>query len=156
MSWLALTLVTFACFALVFWVKQRQSRHPALQFPYRLRTPLLNASDRELFATLQALLAERYLVLPGVPLSELVEITALPGRTPWYQARNRLLGQRVDFLLVRRPEFTAVAAILLDSEQDAFVEALFVELGLPLIRLERERAQAFGQVQQALADAGLH
>ena len=33
MSWLALTLVAFLCFVLVFFVKNRQLNHPALQYP---------------------------------------------------------------------------------------------------------------------------
>ncbi len=44
MSWLALTLVAFVCFVLVFFIKNRQLNHPALQYPYRLKVLLPSAN----------------------------------------------------------------------------------------------------------------
>ncbi|WP_376781174.1 hypothetical protein [Stutzerimonas kunmingensis] len=46
MSWLALTLVAFVIFVLVFFVKNRQLNHPALQYPYRLKAPLFSPAER--------------------------------------------------------------------------------------------------------------
>lgn len=156
MNWLALTVVTFVCFALVLWIKQRQYNHPALQFPYRLRPTLLDETQRELLALLQRQLGERYLVLPGMPLADLVEITVVPRRTPWYQARNRIAERRMDFLLLRRPDLVPAGGVMLEPPQDPFLEQLFNVLELPLVRLDRGQAHAYGQVSQALADAGLH
>ena len=53
MSWLALTLVAFVCFVLVFFIKNRQLNHPALQYPYRLKVPLFASAERELLEHLQ-------------------------------------------------------------------------------------------------------
>jgi hypothetical protein len=45
---------------------------------------------------------------------------------------------------------------MLEPPQDPFLEQLFNVLELPLVRLDRGQAHAYGQVSQALADAGLH
>ena len=73
MSWLALTLVAFLCFVLVFFVKNRQLNHPALQYPYRLKDPVFSPAERELFEMLQRTVGQTYLILPKVGVAEVVQ-----------------------------------------------------------------------------------
>src|SRR5690606_12794254 len=108
MSWLALTLVAFVCFVLVFFIKNRQLNHPALQFPYRLKEPLFAPAERELLAMLQRSAGDDYLILAKVGVADVVEVTALARRAYWYRATNRIAAQRFDFLLCRKSDLAAV------------------------------------------------
>lgn len=79
MSWLALTLVAFVCFVLVFFIKNRQLNHPALQYPIDSKVPLFASAERELLEHLQGTFGERYLVFPKVSVADVIEVTAIPG-----------------------------------------------------------------------------
>lgn len=72
MSWLALTMVAFVIFVLVFFVKNRQLNHPALQYPYRLKASLFSPAERELLEMLQRTVGERYLIFPKVSVADVV------------------------------------------------------------------------------------
>ncbi|MCQ4323838.1 hypothetical protein CXK94_12870 [Stutzerimonas stutzeri] len=158
MSWLALTLVAFVCFVLVFFIKNRQLNHPALQFPYRLKEPLFAPAERELLATLQRSAGDDYLILAKVGVADVVEVTALARRAYWYRATNRIAAQRFDFLLCRKRDLAAVCALKLDEPQaaDDFLDQLCRTVDLPLIRLSPEAAGSFREVREALDRAMLH
>ncbi|GEM_PF-89975 len=117
MSWLALTLVAFVCFVLVFFIKNRQLNHPALQYPYRLKVPLFASAERELLEHLQGTFGERYLVLPKVSVADVIVVTAIPRRAYWYQASNRIAAARFDFLLCTKTDLQPVCVINLDEPE---------------------------------------
>lgn len=155
MSWLALTLVAFVCFVLVFFIKNRQLNHPALQYPYALKAPLFSPAERELLEMLQRTVGEQYLILPKVSVADVIEITAVPRRAYWYQARNRIAATRFDFVLCDRKELTPICVINLDdpeAEQD-FMDRLCETVGLPQVRLAPEAANSFAAVREAIESA---
>ncbi|MCQ4295752.1 DUF2726 domain-containing protein [Pseudomonas stutzeri] len=155
MSWLALTLVAFVCFVLVFFVKNRQLNHPALQYPYSLKAPLFSPAERELLEMLQRTAGEQYVILPKVSVAEVVEITAVPRRAYWYQAHNRIAAARFDFVLCAREDLTPVCVINLDdpdTEQE-FMDRLCETIGLPHVRLAPETARSYADVREAIESA---
>ncbi len=155
MNWLALTLIAFACFVLVFFVKNRQLNHPALQYPYRLKAPLFQPAERELLEMLQCAVGERYLILPKVSVADVVEVTAIARRAYWYQATNRIAAARFDFVLCDKVELTPVCVINLDepeADQD-FMDRLCQTVGLPQVRLPADVAKSYAHVQEAIASA---
>ena len=155
MSWLALTLVAFVCFVLVFFIKNRQLNHPALQYPYRLKVPLFASAERELLEHLQGTFGERYLVLPKVSVADVIEVTAIPRRASWYQASNRIAAARFDFLLCTKTDLQPVCVINLDepeAEQD-FVDRLCETVGLPQVRLAPDKVHAYTLVREAVEAA---
>ncbi|MBE7376002.1 DUF2726 domain-containing protein [Pseudomonas lopnurensis] len=155
MNWLILTLVAFVCFALVFFIKNRQLSHPALQFPYRLKEPLFEPAERELLDMLQRTVNDEYLILAKVRVADVVEITAIPRRTPWYHATNRIANARFDFLLCRKSDLAAVCAINLDDPEtaDDFVDQLCRTIDLPQVRLSAEAARSYSEVREAVEQA---
>lgn len=158
MSWLALTLVAFVCFVLVFFIKNRQLNHPALQYPYSLKVPLFSPAERELLDMLERTFAERYLILGKVSVADVVEITAVPRRAYWYQAHNRIAATRFDFLLCEKNNLTPVCVINLDdpeAEQD-FVDRLCETVRLPQVRLTAEAARSYTDVREAIESALRH
>lgn len=160
MGFLALVLVTFVCFALVFFIKQRQYDHPALRMPYALRQPFFQPSERELLALLQQAMDERFVILGKVRMADVVEVTAVPRRAPWYRAVNRISAARFDFLLCDRQSLEPRCAIEMEppSEANAFVEELCQTIGLALVRLSPETARGYDSlcsaIDRALTTAG--
>lgn len=156
-AFLGLVLVAFICFALVFFIKQRQYRHPALRMPYQLKRPVLQAEERELLALLQQAVGGSYLILCKIRLADVVEVTAIPRRTPWYQATNRLSAGCFDFLLCDPQTFDPICAIEMApaGEDNAFLDDLCETIALPLVRLPLATARSYGEVRAAIERATL-
>ncbi|MGA6099349.1 DUF2726 domain-containing protein [Stutzerimonas marianensis] len=154
-AFLGLVLAAFICFALVFFIKQRQYNHPALRMPYQLRKPLFEPSERELLGLLEQGLGERYRILAKVRLADVVDVTAIPRRAPWYQAHNRISASRFDFLLCDLTTLDAVCAIEMEpaSQANAFLEELCQTIGLPLVRLDPESARTYDAARAAVDEA---
>ncbi|WP_407297678.1 DUF2726 domain-containing protein [Stutzerimonas zhaodongensis] len=155
MSFLALVLVAFVCFALVFFIKQRQYNHPALRMPYALKQPFFQPSERELLALLQEAVGERFQILCKVRVADVVDVTAVPRRAPWYQAVNRISAARFDFLLCDPQTLTPRCAIEMEQrdEANAFIDELCQTVGLPLVRLTPEIARAYDRLHAAIDGA---
>lgn len=154
-AFLGLVLVAFICFALVFYIKQRQYRHPALRMPYQLRRPVLQAEEREFLALLQQAVANDHLILCKIRIAEVVEVTAIPRRSHWYQATNRISAGCFDFLLCDPQTLDPICAIEMEpaSEDNAFLDELCETIGLPLLRLKPETARSYSEVRTAIERA---
>lgn len=155
MTWLALTLVAFVIFVLVFFVKNRQLNHPALQYPYRLKAPLFSPAERELLEMLQRTVGDRYLIFPKVSVADVVEVTAIARRAYWYRATNRIAATRFDFVLCDRADLQPVCVINLhdpDTDEE-FMDRLCETIGLPQVRLPAETANSYTDVREAVESA---
>jgi hypothetical protein len=154
-AFLGLVLVAFVCFVLVFFIKQRQYNHPALRMPYQLKRPFFQPSEGELLALLQQAAGDDYLILSKVRVADVVEVTAIPRRAPWYQAVNRISAGRFDFLLCDQQTLEPRCAIEMEQagEANAFLDELCQTIGLPLIRLTPETARAYAEVRTAIDQA---
>lgn len=155
MAFLGLVLVAFICFALVFYIKQRQYNHPALRMPYQLRRPVLQAPERELLTRLQEAVNDDYLVLCKVRIAEVVEVTAIPRRAHWYQATNRISVGCFDFLLCDPQTLDPLCAIETEpaTEANAFLDELCTTIGLPLLRLPPETTSSSPELRTAIEQA---
>lgn len=151
-AFIGLVLVAFVCFALVFYIKQRQFRHPALSMPYQLRRPVLQTEERELLALLQQAVANDYLIMCKIRVADVVDVTAVPRRTPWYQATNRISAGCFDFLLCDPQTLDPICAIEMEpaSEDNAFLDELCKTIALPLVRLPAEKARSYSEVRAAI------
>lgn len=154
-AFLGLVLVAFVCFALVFFIKQRQYRHPALRMPYQLKGPVLQAEERDLLALLQEAVGADYLILCKIRLADVVEVTAIPRRTPWYQATNRISAGCFDFLLCDPQTLDPLCAIEAEaaSADNAFLDELCTTIALPLVRLPAATARSHADVRAAIEQA---
>ncbi|MFL9815422.1 DUF2726 domain-containing protein [Stutzerimonas sp. VN223-3] len=154
-AFLGLVLVAFVCFALVFYIKQRQFNHPALRMPYQLKRPFFQPAERELFVLLQQAADDDHVILSKVRVADVVEVTAIPRRAPWYQASNRISAARFDFLLCDRQTLDLLCAIEMEqaTEANAFLDDLCQTIGLPLVRLTPETARSYGEIRTAIDHA---
>lgn len=149
LTFLAMVLTAFVCFVLVFWIKQRQFSSPAVRMPYRLRQPLFETAERELFEALEQAAGERFRVLAKVRIADVVEVTAVERRSYWYHATNRISAARFDFLLCDPASLEPACAVEMEpaSEANAFLDELCQAIGLPLVRLDAEQARSFAALR---------
>lgn len=154
-AFLGLVLVAFFCFVLVFYIKQRQFNHPALRMPYQLKRPFFQPSELELLTLLQQAVGNEYLILSKVRVADVVEVTAIPRRAPWYQATNRISASRFDFLLCSQGTLAPLCAIEMEqaTEANAFLDELCQTIALPLVRLTPETARSYDTLRTAIESA---
>ena len=107
---------------------------------YSLRSKFFSRTELAFYRALTRAVGTRYSVFAKVRLLDLCAIAP----TGDYTAMNRVSAKHVDFLLCEPTGFEPVAAIEVDGtshqrrdriERDAFVEDLFDQIGLPLIRV---------------------
>jgi hypothetical protein len=107
---------------------------------YSLRTKFFSRSELAFYRALTHAVAHRYSIFAKVRLLDLCTIQP----TGEYTAMNKISAKHVDFLLCEPSTFAPVAAIEVDGtshqrpdriERDAFVDDLFDQIGLPLIRV---------------------
>lgn len=155
MAFLGLVLAAFVCFSLVFYVKQRQYNHPALRMPYQLKKPFFEPEERNLLGLLRQAMGNEYQILCKVRLADVIEVTAIPRRAPWYRAHNRISAARFDFLLCHPQTLEPVCAIEMEpaTDNNAFLDELCQTVGLPLVRLNPETARAYDEVCAAIEQA---
>ena len=154
MSWLALTLVAFVCFVLVFFIKNRQLNHPALQYPIDSRCLCSLLPSANCWSTCKA----RSASATGAPQGERRRCHRShrhPRRAYWYRASNRIAAARFDFLLCTKTDLQPVCVINLDepeAEQD-FMDRLCETVGLPQVRLAPDKVHAYTLVREAVEAA---
>lgn len=155
MTLLILTLAAFACFALVFLIKQRQFNRPAVRLPYQLKQPFFSPAERAQLELLEQAVGSDFHILAKVRLAEVVEVTAIPRRSPWYHATNRISAASFDFLLCDKQHLAPVCAVEIEdaSDANAILEELCQAIGLPLVRLTPRTAGSFDQVRAAIDQA---
>ena len=121
-------------------------RHPANQrnqeiYPYRLRDDFLSPAETSFYHVLKSMVGENLTICPQVPLAALFFV-AQGKQTQTYQ--NRIDRKRVDFVLCDPKTLKPRLAIELDDsshqrpdrqERDAFVEQVFANARLPLVRV---------------------
>jgi len=155
MSLLIVVLAAFACFALVFLIKQHQFSQPAIRLPYQLKQPFFSPSERAQLELLEQAVGGEFRILTKVRLADVVEVTAIPRRSTWYHATNRISAASFDFLLYDRQQLAPVCAVEIEeaSEANAFLDELCEAIGLPLVRLTPRTAGSFDQVRTAIEQA---
>jgi Protein of unknown function (DUF2726) len=130
--------------------------------PYR-RGRFLTANEKSFLSVLDDVLGRDYRVFAQVRLAELVDV---PGASQEkrFHAMKHVFGKSVDFVICSAATFEPLAAIELDDRshllaerrgRDGFVNSVFDEIGLPLIRIRAQRFYERGQVLKALVEAGI-
>lgn len=155
MSLLFVVLAAFVCFALVFLIKQRQFSRSAIRLPYQLKQPFFSPSEHAQLGMLEQAVGEDFRILAKVRLADVVEVTAIPRRSTWYHATNRISAASFDFLLCDRQHMTPVCAVEIEeaSDANAFLDELCEAISLPLVRLTPHTAGSFDQVRIAIEQA---
>lgn len=110
------------------------------KLPYRLREPFLSKTEVALFHLLTDVVGSRYVICPKVALSDMFMIVRPNENVHFF---NKIFRKHVDFLLCDPKTFApsfGVEVIPANSkngmrETDKFMEELFNDAGIPLVRI---------------------
>ena len=128
------------------------------------RGRFLTSNEKSFLMTLDAALGQNYRAFAQVRLAELVSPTLGANPASRRQALNGVMAKSVDFVICDVLTLDPVAAIEVDDkshllperqQRDAFVNAVFLEIGLPLMRVKARRAYSVDELRTLCARAGL-
>ncbi|WP_174511262.1 DUF2726 domain-containing protein [Methylocella tundrae] len=128
------------------------------------RGRFLSPNEKCFFSALRRALGDGYLVCPQVRLAEIVDVNPRVGGAKRQAALYRVAGKSIDFVVCSSLTFELLAAIEVDDrshfrqerrERDAFVNSLFGEIGLPLVRVAAKRDYSAAVLREALEAAGI-
>jgi hypothetical protein len=125
--------------------------------PYRVRDAFLSPAEISFYHVLRCVLRDQAVIQTKVGLGDIFYVSR-PHENQ--AARYRISQKHVDFLLCEPKSLNPLAAIELDDssharadrkERDAFVNRVFEEAGLPLLRFPVRYAYQTNEVAQRLA-----
>ncbi len=129
------------------------------------RGRFLTANEKSFLLTLDAALGLNYRAFAQVRLAELASPTLGARSTARRLALNGVMAKSVDFVICDVMTLEPVAAIEVDDrshflperrQRDAFVNAVFREIGVPLLRVPAKRAYSVHELRTLCARAGLY
>jgi hypothetical protein len=128
------------------------------------RGRFLTANEKSFLHALDIALGSSYRAFAQVRLAELAEPALAANPTLRRGALNGVMAKSVDFLICDGLNLDPVAAIEVDDrshlllgrrERDAFVNAVFADIGLPLLRVTARRTYSVAELRALCAGAGL-
>jgi hypothetical protein len=110
------------------------------RLPYRLREPFLASTELALFRLLTELVGNRYSICPKVSLNDIFYIVRPNENVHFF---NKFFRKHVDFLLCEKHTLAPAFGVEIvrpiskgeARESDKFLEDLFTDAGLPLVRI---------------------
>jgi len=131
---------------------------------YRRGPFFLTPNEKRFLAVLDEAVGGGYRVFVQVRLAELVDVDLKANNSKRRAAMNKVFGKSIDFVICDSASLEPVAAIELDDrthalphrrERDTFVDAVFSEIGIPLLRARARRAYSVAALETLLREAGV-
>lgn len=150
-----LAIVFLAILWLLF--RFRRERPPR----YTACASLLTDAEKAFHTALEAAVAGRYRIMCKVRMADIVQPAAGLEQRERRSALGRISSKHLDFVLCDHDHFVIAAAIELDDrshlrkerrERDIFVEDVFDEAGIPLVRFPVRRDYAPADIFQQIDD----
>lgn len=145
MEYLILILVAIVIVGVITKVinnKQSKSESvPGSEYQYGRKEALMTEREAAFYHRLNAVAGDRYFIFPQIHLSALL-INKTKGRY-WKAAFQRINRSSVDYVLCNKQTLKVAYAVELDDathdtakrkDRDVGVEAMFLSIGLPLVR----------------------
>ncbi len=128
------------------------------------RGRFLSANEKSFLLALDAALGRSYRAFAQVRLAEIASPAESGNVRLRRRALNGVMAKSIDFVICDILTLDPVAAIEVDDrshllperrERDAFVNAVFAEIGVPLLRVKARRSYATAELRDLLARVGL-
>jgi len=128
------------------------------------RGRFLSANEKIFLRTLDAAVGRNYRAFAQVRLAELASPAESANVHIRRRALNAVMAKSVDFVICDVLTLDPVAAIEVDDrshllperrDRDAFVNAVFAEIGLPLLRVKAQRSYSVAELRALCARADL-
>jgi hypothetical protein len=146
-------IATLLLLALV-WVAARPS--------YRRQDTLFTAAELSFYRVLERAVGNDYRIFAKVRMADVVSPRRTVFRALWWKAFTKVSSKHVDYLLAQSDTLAIVAAIELDDrshdekdrkERDRFVQKVFAQAGVPLVRIEARRGYNVGEIRKRIHKA---
>lgn len=128
------------------------------------RGGFLTANEKAFLQALDQALGKDFRVFAQVRLADLVEVENRGSEAQRRAALNKVFAKSIDFVICEARTVEPVAAIELDDrthalphrrERDRLVDAVFAEIGVPLLRARARRFYSVAMVEALLGEGGL-
>lgn len=128
------------------------------------RGRFLSQNEKRFLCALDEAVGEDYRVFAQVRLADLVDVDAGPREARRWRAMRPVFGKSVDFLICAAATLEPAAAIEVDDrthllpyrrERDVFVNTVFAEIGVPLLRVGARGGYSVAGLRRMLVDAGV-
>jgi hypothetical protein len=138
--------------------------HLGQRGPAYRRGRFLTPNEKRFLAVLDEAVGGGYRVFVQVRLAELVDVDLKANNSKRRAAMNKVFGKSIDFVICDSASLEPIAAIELDDrthalphrrERDTFVDAVFSEIGIPLLRARARRAYSVAALETLLREAGV-
>ena len=146
---------------IVYVAKTYFMKKPVLfgDFPYKKKDYLLTKAELSFYGVLKSVIDNDLVIFSKV---RLIDLLWLPKGTKNRQAYlNRIMSKHVDFVLCKSDTLSPVLVIELDDsshqegkrqERDKFVNEVFRQAGLPLLRVKAKRSYSPGELSLAIKE----
>jgi hypothetical protein len=128
------------------------------------RGRFLSANEKTFLRTLDSALGRNYRAFAQVRLAELANPAKSANVHLRRRALNAIMAKSVDFVICDVLTLDPVAAIEVDDRshllperrhRDAFVNAAFAEIGVPLVRVKAQRSYSVAELRDLFARVGV-
>lgn len=125
-------------------------------FPYGIRDDFLSPSELSFYKILTQVIPNQFVICPKVSLKDIFFVTE-KDRSKHQTYFNKISKKHVDFLICSAQSMKPVCGIELDDtsharddriKRDEFVNRLYEEAGLKLIRFSNKKAYTISEVQE--------
>ena len=129
-----------------------------LKLPYRVSNSVLTDAEKSFYHTLKLFVGDRAVICPKIGLKDLFFISKEAGKD-YMKYFGKIAQKHVDFVLCDPVTMKPLCAIELDDishtskksfERDQFVEKLYKDAGLELIRLSSKSGYTANEIEVAL------
>jgi hypothetical protein len=128
------------------------------EFPYALRDDFLSPSELSFYKILSLVIPKEFVIFTKVALKDIFFVTE-KDRSKQSTYHNKISKKHVDFLVCNASSMKPVCGIELDDSshgrqdrviRDDFVNQVFKNAGLPLIRYTNKRSYVLSEVEEKL------
>lgn len=156
---LALAVVMIALMVVMKALESRL-RGKRESLPYQCRDYFFSKAERSFFDVLRLAVADEYFLFAKVRIADVLQVKKGTEQRQGHQ--NKINAKHIDFLLCSRDFVRPVLGIELDDksheredrmDRDDFVNNLFNDAGLPLLRIPAKRTYAPNELQTLIKDS---
>lgn len=132
--------------------------------PAYRRGRFLSANEKRFLNILDEAVGADYRVFAQVRLADLVDVDARASEARRRAAMRKVFGKSVDFVICTSRGLDPVAAVEVDDsthwlahrrERDALVDAVFKEIGVPLVRVKARGNYSLAVLRAMLGEVGI-
>ena len=160
MSWVLMTLVIVAIFAIMIVTILKQKGEKPTEFPYQKLDVLFSPAERSFLGVLNQAVGDDAKVFGKVRVADVIAPKKGMSRSDWQKAFNKIAGKHFDYLLCNKNDLSVLCAIELNdsshkskkrTERDRFLEGACQSANIPLIQVSAKASYTVTEIDDSIA-----